>query len=67
MKLEILSMSTHPKKDTNYWQVVLFPTVSIYKTVEDEGHIAVNLEWLFWNITILTYSDDKAGLYKLED
>lgn len=39
------------------WQVVLFPTVSVYN---EASHTVVNLEWLFWLVTIIKVRDESA-------
>lgn len=35
----------------DFWQLVLIPTVSIFRSVE--LHTAATAEWLFWSITII--------------
>lgn len=65
MNIKVLTMSTHPRKTTDYWQCVFIPTVSAYYSSYDgeNKHLAVNAEWLFWSTTILIYTDDKAAVY----
>jgi hypothetical protein len=69
MKLKLLTLSTHPRKKTNYWQVILTPTVSVFRSSDsDDNHIAVNFEWLFWIATVLIYTNnDKRTVYNLEN
>jgi len=65
MNIKVLTMSTHPRKTTDYWQCVFIPTVSAYYSSYDgeSKHLAVNAEWLFWSTTILIYTDDKGAVY----
>jgi len=68
MKVKLLTLSTHPRKQTNYWQVILTPTVSVYHSADhDDKHISVNFEWLFWIATVLIYTDDKRAVYNIEN
>ena len=68
MNVKLLSLSTTPSRRNDYWQFILIPTVSVYKRIDDEeGHTAINFEWLFWAATILIYNDDKRTVYHLED
>lgn len=50
MKINVLLTSTLPTKGGKFWQTVLFPTASVYKEI---GHTSINLEWLFWLVTII--------------
>jgi hypothetical protein len=66
MKIKFLTMCTAPRSSTEFWQCVFIPTVSAYCSYYDgnEQHLAINFEWLFWSITILTYTDDdKRAVY----
>lgn len=54
MKINVLVTSTLPGKDKKFWQTVLFPTASVYS---ETGHKAINLEWLFWLVTIIIESN----------
>lgn len=65
MSIKVLTMSTHPRKTTHYWQCVFIPTVSTYFSSYDGEyrHLAINFEWLFWSATILIHTDDKAAVY----
>jgi hypothetical protein len=65
MKIKFLTMSTAPKSSTEFWQCVFIPTVSAYHSCYDgdNQHLAINFEWLFWSLTILTYTDDKRAVY----
>lgn len=57
MNLKLLLTSTLP--GNRPWQVVVFPTVSVYN---EESHTVVNLEWLFWLITIINVKN-KSRFY----
>jgi hypothetical protein len=63
MNIKVLTLSTHPRKTTDYWQCVFIPTVSAYFSSYDgeSKHVAINFEWLFWSATILIYTDDNKG------
>jgi len=63
MNIKVLTLSTHPRKTTDYWQCVFIPTVSAYFSSYDgeSKHVAVNFEWLFWSATFLIYTDDDKG------
>lgn len=53
MNVKVLKMSTFPVKSKEFWQVVVFPTISLYTSEYKERHISINCEWLFWTITVL--------------
>jgi len=67
MKIKLLTMSTTPSKEHNYWQVVFLPTVAMFidKNREKHNHVAINFEWLFWSLTILINikDDDERPVY----
>jgi hypothetical protein len=68
MKIKLLTLSTFPRKNRQYWQIVFMPTVSMYHSHDDEKHVAINLEWLFWIATVLIYTNnDKRTVYNLEN
>jgi hypothetical protein len=67
MKIKLLTLSTFPRKDKLFWQCVLIPTVAVYHSYDDEKHVAINLEWLFWSATILIYTNDKRPVYQIEN
>jgi len=56
MKVKLLTLNTFPSNKTNYWQIVLLPTISLYRSFD--SHSAINTEWLFWSVTLLIYNDD---------
>jgi hypothetical protein len=40
--------------DRWYWQIVFFPTVIVFRSVEKSNpYTAVSVEFLFWAVTIL--------------
>lgn len=57
MKLNIKLYNTLPSKKSHWWQVVLFPTVSLMNNIEKhEPYMAINFEYLFWSLTtIISY------------
>lgn len=57
MSFKLLLTSTLPGRHP--WQVVLLPTVSVYN---EPSHTVVNLEWLFWLVTIMKVRD-RSGFY----
>lgn len=69
MNIKLLTMSTHPRKTTDYWQCVFIPTVSAYFSSYDgeSKHVAFNFEWLFWSATLLIHSNDETVVYQLND
>jgi hypothetical protein len=65
MKVKLLTLNTFPSNKTNYWQIVLLPTISLYRSFD--SHSAINAEWLFWSVTLLIHNDDETTVYNLED
>jgi hypothetical protein len=65
MKVKLLTLNTLPSNKTNYWQFVLLPTISVYRSYY--SHYAINVEWLFWSVTLLIHNDDETTVYNLED
>lgn len=63
MNVKVLKMSTFPVKSKNYWQVVVFPTISLYTSEYKERHISINFEWLFWTGTILLSKQEDCEEY----
>jgi len=52
--MSIKLFSTAPKNDDVFWQVVLFPTVTVLRNSEFQGgYFAISVEWLFWSITTI--------------
>ena len=61
MKLNIKMYNTLPTKKSHWWQVVLFPTVSLMNNIErHEPYMAVNFEYLFWSLTTIISYGKKA-------
>jgi hypothetical protein len=65
MRIKLLTFNTLPSNETNYWQVVFLPTISVYRSFD--SHTAINAEWLFWSVTLLIHNDDETTVYNLED
>ena len=59
MKLNFKMYSTLPDKRSHWWQVVLFPTISVMNNIQKrDPYIAFNIEWLFWSVTtIINYGN----------
>lgn len=57
MKLNFKAYNTLPNTKSHWWQVVLFPTVSVMNNIQKhDPYIAFNAEWLFWSLTtIISY------------
>jgi hypothetical protein len=52
--MNIKLFSTTPKKTDVFWQVVLFPTITVLRNSEFQGgYYAISVEWLFWSITTI--------------
>jgi hypothetical protein len=55
------SFNTLPSKKDGFWQIVLFPTISILKGIDPyDPYTAINFEWLFWAFTIIIDENDKT-------
>lgn len=59
--MTIKLFSTVPSNKDYMWQIVLIPTISILRNKEDEMYTVINLEWLFWNVSIMMY--DEISVY----
>lgn len=57
MKINTVRFNTYPNNKDHFWQIVLFPTISVLNNINKyDRHIAINFEWFFWSITfIITY------------
>jgi hypothetical protein len=54
MRLNVKTYNTLPAKNSHWWQVVLFPTVSIMNNIQkNDPYVAINIEYLFWSLTII--------------
>lgn len=62
--MQIHTNSNFKKKDTYHWQFDILPSLEVarvypYKSYEGNplenstGYWAINLQWLFWSITII--------------
>jgi hypothetical protein len=61
MKLNIKMYNTLPTKKSHWWQIVLFPTVSLMNNIEKhDPYMAVNFEYLFWSLTTIISYGKKA-------
>jgi hypothetical protein len=53
--MTINTYNTLPNKRDHWWQIVLLPTISILNNIEEsDKYVAINFEWLFWSITVIT-------------
>lgn len=44
--------NTLPDKKDDFWQVVIFPTISIVNSLYTyDKYVCVSFEWLFWSLT----------------
>lgn len=59
MKLNFKMYNTLPDTRSHWWQVVLFPTISVMNNIQKrDPYIAFNIEWLFWSVTtIISYGN----------
>lgn len=53
MNIKTHAHNTLPSQKDYWWQVVLFPTISIFNRVDKMSYLAVNLEYLFWSFTVI--------------
>jgi hypothetical protein len=61
MRLNFKMYNTLPTKKSHWWQVVLFPTVSVMNNIQKyDPYVAVNAEYLFWSITTIISYGKKA-------
>lgn len=68
MTVKLTTHTTLPLKRREYWQIVFFPTISLYRMgIKGNGHWAINAEFLFWSATLLIYNYDETTIYTLED
>jgi hypothetical protein len=52
--MSIKLFSTAPTEGDVFWQVVLFPTITVLRNREFGGaYYAVSVEWLFWSVTTI--------------
>lgn len=59
--MNVKVFSTTPSKKDYFWQIVLLPTVTILKNQDpSDRYTVVNIEWLFWSISI--FLNDKTRL-----
>jgi hypothetical protein len=52
--ISIKTFSTVPCKEEVFWQVVLFPTITILRSPDEaDQYTVIGFEWLFWSLSIL--------------
>jgi len=51
--ISIKTFSTVPCKEEQFWQIILLPTITILRSPDEaNNYTVVNLEWLFWSVSI---------------
>jgi hypothetical protein len=61
MKLNFKMYNTLPTRKSHWWQVVLFPTVSLMNNIQKhDPYVALNAEYLFWSFTTIISYGKKA-------
>ena len=51
--ISIKTFSTAPCKEEPFWQIILLPTITILRSPDPfDQYTVVNLEWLFWSLSI---------------
>lgn len=64
MKINSSVFNTLPSKKDGFWQVVLFPTVTILNSPNKyDKYIAVNFEWIYWTLTLI-FTNEKRRVHK---
>lgn len=54
MKLTVNVYNTLPSEKSHWWQIVFIPTISLMNNVQKhDPYVAMNIEWLFWSITVI--------------
>ena len=52
MNIKVSTYNTLPNKKDHWWQIVLFPTISIMNNIQEfDPYVAINIEWLFWSVS----------------
>jgi hypothetical protein len=63
MRITTAAFNTLPSTKDHFWQVVIFPTISVLKNIDaHDQYTAINFEWLFWSFTIMI-NDDKRRIF----
>jgi hypothetical protein len=63
MTISTTTFNTLPSKKDSFWQVVIFPTISVLNSLDrNDSYVAINTEWLFWSFTIIL-SNDKRRIF----
>jgi len=61
MKLNVNMYNTLPTSKSHWWQVVIIPTISIMNNIQKhDPYVAINVEWLFWSVTIILSYGNKT-------
>jgi hypothetical protein len=59
--MKIKLFSTIPSKKDPFWQLILFPNITILRSPDKEApYTVVGFEWLFWSVSIII--NDKTGV-----
>lgn len=63
--MKIKTFSTLPHETDPFWQIVLIPTISILRSPDVyEAYTVVNIEWLFWSLSILIDDERRISATK---
>lgn len=54
--------STVPGKESDFWQVVFLPTITILRsTVPNDKYTVISFEWLFWSLALMLEQKSKRN------
>lgn len=54
MKIDWNIFNTSPLKEDEFWQIVIFPTITVLRSRENrKGYTIVSFEWLFWSLSTM--------------
>lgn len=61
MKLSVNMYNTLPTPKSHWWQLVVIPTISVMNNIQKhDPYVAINVEWLFWSVTIILSYGNKT-------
>jgi hypothetical protein len=65
--MNVKLFSTVPSRKEPFWQIILFPTISILRSPDVlDPYTVVNVEWLFWSVAILSHDKKRLSNDKEE-
>lgn len=66
MKLSVNMYNTLPTSKSHWWQLVVIPTISVMNNIQKrDPYVAINVEWLFWSVTIILSYGNKTATSSL--